>query len=156
MKTWEKIKADYQDNEYASEWYITQRRLKSICKEIDKMISTIENGIELRDTISKHCTINKKKILRHSEQISELKRELGILSTAEGLRRVTKVIRETGISVKELEQAHCKHIYGIDSGYSDPSDQEYEPMTLISICDYDFTIGDTKFKYCPKCGKELT
>jgi len=49
----------------------------------------------------------------------------------------------------------CKHIYGFDEGYSDPSDQEYESPGLVYDKKYMFRDVAIVFNYCPLCGKEL-
>jgi len=48
----------------------------------------------------------------------------------------------------------CDHIIGLDEGFGDPHDVEYEKPELVKQSESHRTI-DVKFKHCPMCGVEL-
>ena len=50
----------------------------------------------------------------------------------------------------------CKHIYGYDTGFADPSDIEYESAELIYFKEFQpDTKLDVKFNFCPMCGERF-
>lgn len=55
-------------------------------------------------------------------------------------------------SEKQVFGEPCEHIYGYDTGRSDPSDLEYEEPGLVTEEEGRCNI---RFEFCPQCGDRL-
>jgi hypothetical protein len=57
----------------------------------------------------------------------------------------------------KISNEKCKHLYGYNNGFSDSTDQDYDPSGLIDdpvLINY-LSSRDIKFNYCPLCGVKL-